>query len=100
MGNAGARTVCGIITDSLYTGSIKKCQFPFIFQNQTFYGCTTFGAEGIPWCSTKIDALDFQHVGGKGYYGDCPLPLDICPSAENGLDAENSFIQTLELSKY
>ena len=26
---------------------------------------------GKPWCSTKIDPLDYQHVGGQGFYGDC-----------------------------
>ena len=84
------------------SGLMKKCQFPFIFQNYTFYGCTDFGApgEGKPWCSTKIDPLDFQHVTGNGYYGDCPLPLDTCPTDDSGLNAENNYIQSLELSEY
>ena len=69
--------------------------------NQTFYGCTIFQSEnGNPWCSTKVDPLDHEHISGKGYYGDCPLPLDECPSAEQGLEAENNYIEYLDLSKY
>ena len=44
--------------------------------------------------------LDYEHVSGAGYYGDCPLPLDECPSAEKGLEAENNYIGYLDLSKY
>ena len=47
-----------------------------------------------------ILTLDYEHVSGGGYYGDCPLPLDECPSAEKGLEAENNYIEYLDLSKY
>ena len=46
-----------------------------------------------------ILTLDYEHVSGGGYYGDCPLPLDECPSAEKGLEAENNYIEYLDLSK-
>ena len=44
--------------------------------------------------------LDSEHISGGSYYGDCPLPLDECPSAETGLEAENNYIEYLDLSKY
>ena len=47
----------------------------------------------------KTPTLDYEHVSG-GYYGDCPLPLDECPSAETGLEAENNYIDYLDYSKY
>ena len=47
-----------------------------------------------------ILTLDYEHVSGGGYYGDCPLPLDECPSAKKGLEAENNYIEYLDLSKY
>ena len=36
------------------TGDIKPCQFPFIYNNKTYYGCTTVdngenGDDGIAW---------------------------------------------------
>ena len=47
-----------------------------------------------------IPILDSEHISGGSYYGDCPLPLDECPSAETGLEAENNYIEYLDLSKY
>ena len=45
------------------SGLRKPCQFPFIFSNQTFYGCTIFQSEnGNPWCSTKVDPLGRVHL--------------------------------------
>ena len=71
------------------SGLSKLCQFPFVFLDQTYNGCTTIvdkKSDGTPvysepWCSTKTDASN-KHVGGQGYYGDCPK--DICPIAKEG----------------
>ena len=67
----------------------KPCQFPFLYKNETFHGCTLKDATGnsdsftgSPWCSTKINQLTFAHISGGGFFGDC---LDEnCPSAEFG----------------
>ncbi len=46
------------VVKEVKSGLRKPCQFPFIFSNQTFYGCTIFQSEnGNPWCSTKVDPL-------------------------------------------
>ena len=46
------------VVEEVKSGLRKPCQFPFIFSNQTFYGCTIFqGENGNPWCSTKVDPL-------------------------------------------
>ena len=88
---------CSVI--ELNSGQSKPCLFLFVFENQTFYGCTLYQDEK-PWCSTKIDPLDYEHVIGNKYWGYCPLPLDECPTDEKGLDAENTFHNILESSKY
>ena len=65
----------------------KPCQFPFIYKNETFYGCTLKGATGNsdshtgnPWCSTKTNQLTFEHISGGGFFGDCLA--ENCPSTE------------------
>ena len=61
------------------SGSVKPCQFPFIFKGETFKCCTDkIGKDantgewktGKPWCSTNTD-WDNKHIEGNRYYGDC-----------------------------
>ena len=75
----------------------KPCQFPFIYENKTFYGCTSYlvdkftRAESFnakPWCSTKNDQITMEMVTGNGYYGDCPQNGS-CTSAEEAQEAED-----------
>merc|ERR1711976_256912 len=74
----------------------KTCQFPFIYENKTFYGCTTYlldkqGAEisnAKSWCSTKNDPITMEMVTGNGYYGDCPQDGS-CTTAEEAQEAED-----------
>ena len=74
------------------SGEPKPCQFPFIYKNETFYGCTLKDAvgnsdsfTGSPWCSTKINQLTFEHISGGGFFGDCLA--ENCPSTEFGQNA-------------
>ena len=56
-----SKKVCEV--KEVKSGLRKPCQFPFIFSNQTFYGCTIFQSEnGNPWCSTKVDPLGWVHM--------------------------------------
>ena len=51
------------VVKEVKSGLRKPCQFPFIFSNQTFYGCTIFKSDnGNPWCSTKVDPLGREHL--------------------------------------
>ena len=57
---------------------LKQCQFPFIFDGETFNGCIDFilrrngGRRTVkPWCSTKVDETTREHIKGQGFYGDC-----------------------------
>ena len=76
-------------------GSLKEkpCQFPFIFDNETYYGCTLAGNDITePWCSTKTDPLTYEHITNIGAYGDCD---DSCPSDQEG---KNDFDEYVEQS--
>ena len=80
------------------SGESKPCQFPFIYKSETFYGCTTTdGENGKAWCSTLVDQLDFEHVNGGEFYGDCLL--EECPTTEIGLTAQSDFVN-VSISKY
>ena len=78
---------CSVIEEK--SGSSMPCQFPFIFLDQTYLGCTTIidrksdgtAVHGEPWCSTKTDSSN-KHVAGQGYYGDCPK--DGCANLDEG----------------
>ena len=75
----------------------KPCQFPFIYRNRTFYGCTTFDdRDGKAWCSTKIDPFDYAAdvtPNGK-FYGYCPE--NECPTEKIG---QEWFQNQLEMNK-
>ena len=81
-------------TNSVPLGESKPCRFPFIYNNETFLGCTTvsnneIGQTDISWCSTKTDQLD-EHDEFGSYFGECLS--EICPSAEQGLKAQEEEI--------
>ena len=75
---------CSVIEEK--SGLMKPCQIPFIFKNETFYGCTTILGKseagvyrfGNPWCSTKT-TVKHEHISNGGFYGDCLE--ENCPSA-------------------
>ena len=63
------------------SGSSKPCQFPFVFLNHTFNGCTNiekllpngeYKLLDKPWCSTRREFGTNHHIEGKGFWGDCP----------------------------
>ena len=62
-----------------------QCEFPFKYQNETYYGCIDFiyhnGQKDPvkPWCSTKVRGSDRKHMFGGQHYGDCDSS---CESAE------------------
>merc|ERR1711971_307572 len=80
------------------SNQFKKCQFPFVFFDKTYYGCIKLidiknSVEEYTekaWCSTKVDVNTKEHIGGGSYYGDCPSD---CPSAEEAAADQQSSNQ-------
>ena len=69
----------------------KPCEGTFIYKNETYYGCTKIGdSNGRAWCSTKIDPLTYEHMGGN-FYGFCPEDGS-CSTAEEGKDIQTRVI--------
>merc|ERR1712235_230394 len=68
----GTTTVVPCVDCTTETGGI--CQFPFIFQGQTFTSCTSY-LDDKPWCPTKVDQFNNFIAGAQewGYCNsDCP----------------------------
>ena len=72
------------------SGLSRPCQFPFIYLNRTFNGCTTIinidedtgeYVHGEPWCSTRTNRSN-HHIPRRGFFGDC-VAKD-CPKADEG----------------
>jgi len=64
---------------------VKPCQFPFIYKNRTFHGCTTWRSNdrnSFLWCSTKTSPYTKQHIRGQKNYGACS---NECLTHEKGL---------------
>ena len=88
---------CSVIEEN--SGIMKPCQIPFIFKNETFYGCTTILGKsetgvyrfGNPWCSTKT-TVKHEHISNGGFYGDCLE--ENCPSAGEADDFLDSLFDT------
>jgi len=76
----------------------KKCQFPFVFFDKTYYGCIKLidiqnGVEEYTskaWCSTKVDGNTKEHIGGGSYYGDCPSNCESAEEAATNLGSQQS----------
>ena len=59
--------------------SYKPCQFPFVWEGETYYSCTNKTgkfrngqiAYGNPWCSTKTNPITNEHIKHRRYYGEC-----------------------------
>ena len=50
----------------------KQCIFPFIYKNRTYTKCTyNNAASDEPWCSTKVDESNNNHINGGGHWGIC-----------------------------
>ena len=49
--------------------SNKPCVFPFIYNGIEYTACTTVENDGIAWCSTEVDVINGNYVGGK--WGNC-----------------------------
>ena len=95
---------CSVIEKK--TNLEKPCEFPFIYENKTFYGCTTYlklanGKEkvALPWCSTKTEAISHEQITGRNFWGNCLKDNPkICPSAEQGQKAADLW-EDIEISK-
>ena len=80
------------------SNQFKKCQFPFVFFDKTYYGCIKLidiqnGVEEYTskaWCSTKVDGNTKEHIGGGSYYGDCPSNCESAEEAAVNLQSANS----------
>jgi len=53
----------------------KSCKFPFVYQEQIFYTCTTVDNGHQPWCATEVND-EGHHIIGK--WGICS---NSCPSS-------------------
>ena len=42
----------------------QRCRFPFVYQNVTYYECTSIDNGGVPWCFVESDL-------GDAVWGDC-----------------------------
>ena len=81
---------CTVI--ELASETSKPCEGTFIYENETYYGCTNIGDQnGRAWCSTKIDPLTYEHVSGGNFYGFCPEDGS-CSTAEEGQEIQNRAI--------
>ena len=76
----------------------KACQSVFIFENVTYYGCTTTGSKnGQPWCSTKVDPITLEHVSDGEFFGYCDLVHSTdCISADVGQREHDRMIALQE----
>ena len=84
------------------SSQLKPCQFPFIMQNKTFFGCTDFKDKNKKlWCSTKV-TKDGYHVGKKGFWGHCnTCKIDSQVSEEAVVSNVDNFVQNnLNLGQY
>ena len=88
--NSPWEKLCAV--NEIASNSTKPCQFPFIYENKTFYGCTRLygGENGNPWCSTKINPLTYDHIVGQDLYGDCTD--NSCPTEEQGVKSYEKFL--------
>ena len=52
-------------------GLKTSCEFPFVFKDKIYYGCTTdTDPDGKLWCSTKTNE-NSEHISGQGFWGFC-----------------------------
>ena len=95
---------CSVIEKK--TNLEKPCEFPFIYENKTFYGCTTYAKTPngevivvLPWCSTKTEAISHEHITRRNFWGNCLKDnTKICPSAEQGQKAADLW-EDIQISK-
>ena len=69
------------------SGISKPCQFPFVYLNKTFNGCTKIETFLVsngeytfhenPWCSTKTETGTNLHIQGQNFYGECPSSCEV-----------------------
>ena len=52
-------TICNV--KEVNSSSVKPCDFPFMYKEITYHGCTLKDGDGQPWCSTKKDPLSLEH---------------------------------------
>ncbi len=70
MGAEGGNATCNVT--EIGTGLSWSCQFPFVYNNQTWTECTTSSdPDGKAWCSTRVDLVTRKHIGGNGFWGYC-----------------------------
>ena len=70
------------LVTEIYSGESKPCQGVFIFEGESYYGCTNVKSENEKsWCSTKVDPLTYEHVKNGDFFGYCPSN---CMTSEEG----------------
>ena len=77
------------------SGELKPCEDVFVYENQTYYGCTTEDSEnGEAWCSTKVDPRTYEHINGTGFFGYCRKSK--CMMAEKGKKEQDRMMALQE----
>ena len=96
-------TVCKVQEDR-FEGDIKPCQFPFIYKDVKYFGCTTVDGEGIPWCSTKVDPNTLKHDDSDYNYGNCDENVAACFNNPNPAYKDTvgqlRYLKNLRLAKF
>ena len=91
--------ICQVIEEG--SKQNKPCQGVFIFENVTYYGCTTTGSKtGQPWCSTKVNPITLEHVSDGEFFGYCDVfRTNNCISADVG-QLEHDKMRVLHEGKH
>ena len=69
-----------------------ECIIPFVFLNTTFHGCTDWldkKSKTTPWCSTKVNPVTKEHIGGEENYGNCPKECFVDEKPQPVLEKDN-----------
>merc|ERR1712223_519332 len=84
-------TKCELTDDNERVIPNKKCIFPFIYKNETYYGCVKID-RGKHWCPTKLDSLDTYNINDNsfGYCSNgCAFDEKIREEARNQIETKS-----------
>jgi len=73
----------------------KSCKFPFVYQGQVFFTCTTMDNDHQPWCATEVNDKNHLIIGKWGSCSNaCPPSVQ---STGKGTDRDpTQLVATIE----